>query len=607
MKQHNIIAERILNDMTDGVITVDMQGKIITLNAAAERILGIRAEEVDSHGFGEIFLEMDGADEFCQAILDAVYESSVSHNRIVPFCNNGQQMALVLTTTFLKTTDADGGKLGVIGVFSDISELQKLQEAEARHAEELKIKHRELQDAYLKTEQGNQQLQAALKKVQVIRITATAFTIILFLGIGLYVWNRKPAAFTQRPSAPPTDQMTAKTSVTVTPQPVTSGIALAGKLQPLQMVNVTSPLTGKVAQIMVRYGDVVTAGQSLLGMDIGEARIKQREAEAAYIKAVANYRQIEKWTGGSEVTRANRSLAKAKMSLENQKKTLEETERLYKKGIIATTEYDSARHQYVNQQMDYQSAEDELKAAVDKGNPQNLKVARYEMDNAETRLKQIEKEIAAAVVVSPVSGIVMKPSGGGQTKDAKTVERGGSFQTGELMLAIGDLSGFSVACKLDEVDVTRVKNGQKVKVSGDAFPGEQMNGVIGSISSQAEDGDSSGRGSSSTFSVRVVIDSVSAEIRKRIMVGMTANLEIVVYEKADALMVPISAVTSEQGKHFVSRKKAGTPAAVEKVEVTTGYTTQDAVEIVKGVKAGDVLEFAAPAPPAGPSGKNGKK
>ncbi len=606
MKQDNIIAERILNDMTDGVITVDMQGQIITFNAAAERILGIRAGEADSHGFGEVFLELEGADEFCQAILDAVYESSVSHNRIVPFSNNGQQITLVLTTTFLKTPE-DDGKIGVIAVFSDISELQKLQEAEARHADELKLKHRELQDAYLKTEQGNQQLQAALKKVQVIRITATAFTIILFLGIGLYVWNRKPAAFTQRPTLPPTGQMAAKTTVTVTAQPVTSGIALTGKLQPLQMVNVTSPLTGKVAQIMVRYGDVVTAGQSLLAMDISEARIKQREAEAAYIKAVANYRQIEKWNGGSEVTRANRSLAKAKMALENQKKTLEETERLYKKGIIPTTEYDSAKHQYVNQQMDFQSAEDELKAALDKGNPQNLKVARYEMDNAETRLKQIEKEIAAAVVLSPVSGIVMKPSGGGQTKDSKTVERGSSFQTGELMLAIGDLSGFSIACKLDEVDVTRVKNGQKVKVGGDAFPGEQMTGVIQSISPQAEEGDSSGRGSSPTFSVRVVVESISAEIRKRVMVGMTANLEIVAYEKSDALMVPLSAVASEQGKRFVSRKKAGTPATIEKVEVTTGYTTQDTVEIVKGVKVGDVLEFAAPAPPPGSSGKNGKK
>lgn len=604
MERDIIISGRILDDMTDGVVAIDLSGRIITFNPAAARILGISEAEALAHAFGEVFLLAEENDDFNQTILDAIYESATSHNRVVPFTNNGKRTMLALTTTFLKTEDGTDQKMGVIAVFSDITELQALQEAEQRLAQELKTKHRELQDAYLKTEQGNQQLQAALKKVQIIRITATAFTIVLFLGIGLFVWNRKPAAINSSLSSPPVAKGGPAATTTVTPQQISSSISLTGKLQPLQMVNLTSPLSGKVGQVMVRYGDVVTAGQPLIAMDVTEAQVKHREAQSAYIKALANYRQMKKWDTGAEVTRANRSLTKAKLSLENQKKTLDESERLFKKGIIPATEYESARQQYTNQQLDYQSAEEEMKAAIDKGNSENLKVARYEMENAETRMKQAEHDMAAAVVLAPVSGIVMKPLASGQAKEGRTVERGGTFQQGEVLLAIGDLSGFSVSCKVDEVDVTRVSKGQKVRVTGDAFPGEQLIGTIQNISPQAEEGE--GGRTTPAFGVRVVIDTVPPQIKKRIMVGMTANLEIIVYEKSDALMVPLSAVKTEQGKRYVTRKKGRAPAgAAEKVEVTTGYTTQDAVEITKGLKPGDLIEISEPAAVGGPPATDG--
>lgn len=588
MERDSIIADRILDDMTDGVLAVDLSGRIVTFNPAAEKILGISRETALGSSFGELFLLAEENDDFNQTILDAIYESSTSHNRIVSFADGQRRTTLALTTTFLKAGDGSDRKVGVIAVFSDITELQALQDAQARLAGEVQAKHRELQTAYLRTEESNQQLQAALKKVQVIRVTATAFTILLFLGIGLFVWNRRPPG-----SAPPRPAAAeqAATVMPVTPQPVAATISLTGKLLPLQMVNLASPLSGKVSRILVGYGEVVKAGQPLVVMDDSEARIKYREAKAAYIKAQASYRQMEKWDAGTDVARAQRSLAKAKMALENQKKTLEESERLFKKGIIPATEYESARHQYSNQQMDFQSAEEELKATLEKGNRENRNVARFELDNAEARMQQVEREIAASTVVAPVGGIVMKPPAGGQAKEGRTVERGSSFQQGEALLAIGDLAGFSVACKVDEVDVTRIKPGQKVRVSGDAFPGAYLHGVIQSISPHAEEGE--GARAAASFGVRVVIDTVPPELRKRLMVGMTANPEIIIYEKADALMVPLAAVKSEQGKRYVTRKKGAAPSdAAETVEVTTGYTTQETVEIVTGLRAGDLIEVA---------------
>lgn len=598
MERDRIVADRILDDMSDGVMTINREGRIITFNRAAADILGISREEALDSSFAELFLLAEENDEFNQTILDAVYEASASHNRVVPFTSRGVTITLALTTSFLKGSDGDGEQQGVIAVFNDITELQTLQQAEVRLTDELKNKHRELQQAYLKTEESNQQLQTALKKVQVIRIAATAFSILLFLGIGLYVWSRSPGGFKAPAVTASPAQQGAAVTITVTPQPISASIAFTGKLLPLQMVNLASPISGKVERIQVRYGDVVTAGQPLLTMDSSEARIKYREAQAAYIKAHNNFRQMESWDTGSEMARAHRSLAKAKLALENQKKTLDETERLYKKGIIPATEYESAKTQYSNQQMDYQGALEELKAAQEKGNSESRKVARFELDNAEARMKQLERDLAAATVIAPVAGIVMKPPVTGQSKDVKLVERGAQFQQNDILLAIGDLSGFSVSCKVDEVDVTKVQLGQKVRVTGDAFPGEQLTGSIQSISPHAEEGEA-GRGAPS-FGIRVVIDTVSPEVRKKIMVGMTANLEVIIHEKQDALMVPLSAVREENGKRYLVRKKGET---TEMVEVGTGYTTQDTVEITSGIQQGDLIEVAGPALNAVPQQK----
>lgn len=595
MGQRSLISARILEDMTNGVMAVDRTGRIITFNPAAAVILGIGQEDALRHSFGELFLDAEGNDEFNQVMLDAVYDSAVRHNRIVPYHRHGRVATLAMSTSLLRDDEGGEGSIGVIAVFSDITELQKLREAEERLTGELQSKHRELQEAYLKTEEGNRNLQAALKKVQVIRITATAFTILLFLGIGLFFWRSVPRRSGPAAAPPVTAGPAARGEYTVAPQNLSAAITLTGKFQPRELVTVAAPLSGKLLRSHVRYGEVVAAGQPLVTMDPGETVVKLREARSACIKARANFRQLESWEQSGDMARARRSLTKARMALENQKKTLEESERLFKKGIIPASEYESARHQYTNQTLDFQSAEEEVRAAADKGNSEQVTIARHELENAEARLKQLEAELAGATVTAPVAGIVMKPvAPGGAGKEGKALERGTPFQQGEALLAVGDLTGFAVECKVDEVDVTRVKVGQPVRITGDAFPGIRLDGRIRAVSPHAELAD---KGGAPTFGVSVVVDSVVPELRHRIFVGMSANLEIVILDRKDALMVPLSAVITAGGKRFVMVKRGSGPS--EKRAVTTGQTTQDAVELVSGVKAGEVIETGGEPPPGG--------
>ncbi|MBI5100605.1 MAG: PAS domain S-box protein [Nitrospirae bacterium] len=581
-EQDTVISRNILENMTDGVMTIDLTGQIITFNAPAAGILGMNKADVLGKKFAEVFFEREGNDDFNQAILDAIYDASVVHNRTVTFNTGGKTIALSLRTSFLHS-EAEGGlkKVGVIAVFTDISELKDLRDAEVRLTDELKSKHRELQDAYLKTEEANAGLEAALRKVQVIRTAATVFSIILFVGIGLFTWNRKLGP--EKAGGPgPGASAQAPATFTVNARQFSSALQVTGALDPIHIINVTSPILGKVREVRFHYGDIVKEGQALVIMDTSEAEVKLSEAKASYIKAVEKVRELDDWESSPEVARARRSLSKAKLSLENQKKNLEETERLFKKGIVPATEYEGVRQQYLGQQLDYQSAEEELKSALGKAAPEHKNIAALEMKIAQSRLRELESQISQAVVKAPVSGVVIMPAGGQDGKEGRRVENGISYQQGELLVTIGDLSGFSVRSKVDEIDVVKIKDGQKVRVTGNAFSDVTLNGAVRAVSSQASRAQGGGGGAPS-FDLVIAVDNITPEQRKMIFVGMSANLEIVIYEKADAIMVPVSAVKTDSGKRYVVRKDG------QRQEVETGTTNLDSVEILKGLKAGEEI------------------
>ncbi|MFZ2198095.1 MAG: HlyD family efflux transporter periplasmic adaptor subunit [Thermodesulfovibrionales bacterium] len=584
MEQESVISQNILQNMSGGVMTIGLTGEIITFNPAAERVLGLKKDDVLGRKFAEVFFEQEGNDDFNQAILDAIYESSVSHNRTVDFNTGRKVISLTLTTSFLhEVKEGEVKRLGVITVFDDITELKKLQDAEAHLTEEIKSKHRELQEAYLKMEEGNRDLEAALKKVQVIRVAASVFAIVLFLAVGIVTWNKKLLPGSSGSASSAARKEASQQTFTVAPSPVSSTLSMTGTLEPLHIVNVTAPFTGKVREVFFRYGDIVKAGQPLLRMDTSEVEVKYREAKAAYIRAVEHFNEMENWDKSPEVARTQRSLAKTKLSLENEKKNFEETERLFKKGIVPANEYEGAKQQYASQKLDLQSAQEEIQAIIAKGGEENRKIARLEMENAQARVREAEQQLTMASVVAPVSGVVIMPGSSSDGKTVKVAEKGAQLQQGELLISIGDLNGLSVKSRADEVDVKKIQEGQRVTVTGDAFPETPLNGRISSISSQASSNNGQGMPS---FEITVAIDELTPQQRKLILVGMSANLDVIIYEKPEALMVPVSAVQSEGDKRFVNKRKG---TALEKTEVKTGYTTLDSVEVLDGLKIGDEI------------------
>lgn len=144
-RQKSFIYESIINNMKEGILTIDFKGKITSLNPAAERILEIKSEDIVNSTLIESFFDLEENDDFNQTILDAVYETSVTHNRVVSYCTGEKTKTLFLTTSFLQSVeDGQVQRIGVVAVFNDITELQELKDA-VKAMERIKELNRDLE------------------------------------------------------------------------------------------------------------------------------------------------------------------------------------------------------------------------------------------------------------------------------------------------------------------------------------------------------------------------------------------------------------------------------------------------------------------------------
>ena len=587
MNQDVAIYKNILDNMHGGVLTVGLDGRILTFNPGAARILGIARDEVVGHVFAEVFMAREGMDAFAQTIMDAVYEAEVEHQRVVEVQYGGRTVSLTMTTSYLQSVrDGEVKRIGVIAIFSDITEIKALREAELRLAEVTKTQHTQLQDAYRRIEENNQALASATKRERIAVVAIVA----LFLVAGLFVWETEPFMHSPGTSLPVSEASASADvrTVRVTPQPLASTITVSGQLVPRREVQVVSPISGTVAATHFQYGAQVTRGQRLVDLDTTEIESKYRQAQAQYIKALQHFNELEDWENNVEVARVRRAISKTKLQLETQKQKRDETAFLLERGVIPAAEHEAAEQQLRNLQLDYEASQQDLASVLDKGGAEERQVAQLELDNARTQLRTLEDTLQGSVVHAPVAGVILQPrrSGGGKSdQGGERLTKGRSVTQGALLLTIGDLDGLSVTGTVDEVDITKVRLGQPVAISGDAFPGLALQGTMSHVSAQAGQ-TGQGKNTLPMFEITVTLENFTPAQRQQLRLGMSANLEVVVYEKPDALLVPFSAVQTRNGKAWLRVRDKET-GRVKQIEVDTGLTTLDAVEIVRGLEPGD--------------------
>ena len=130
-RQRDIINSSIIHDLSEGILTLGLDGRIGMVNPAAEAILGMPKEEMQGRSFSAVFFGREENDLFNQTVLDAVYDPDSKHESVVPYYDGKGLRRLRVTTSFLH---AGGERIGIIAVIGDLTELAEM---EIRHMEQV--------------------------------------------------------------------------------------------------------------------------------------------------------------------------------------------------------------------------------------------------------------------------------------------------------------------------------------------------------------------------------------------------------------------------------------------------------------------------------------
>ena len=233
--------------------------------------------------------------------------------------------------------------------------------------------------------------------------------------------------------------------------------------------------------------------------------------------------------------------------------------------MIPASEHRAARQQYQAQLLRHEAAQRDLEAAFAKAGADALRIARLRLENAETRMRGLEKTLAGTVVRAPISGVVLQPGGNrgrGSGGDGAPLAAGRQVGEGGYLLSIADLGGVSVVGGIDEVDVAKVKPDQRVRITGDAFPRPGVRGTDRAGLAAVQGGKASAR--VPMFDVTAAVDDLTDEDLAQLRLGMSANVTVVTRDEPAALLVPVAAVRGGAGHYRVrvKDKDGGVPRDV---------------------------------------------
>lgn len=444
----------------------------------------------------------------------------------------------------------------------------------------------------------------------------------------------------------------------------------SGSLAPLREVPVSTKSGGRVTEVLVEEGDVVRAGDVLARLDatdaqsaLEQAQLQVRQAEITLTSARMSLDDLTGWAPDADaVALAEASLAAAqadynraralaghtgdqltaaRVKLTQAERELADAEEAYRSAFdpgrewelsdrrrqpilenereVATNRLTNARESLEIAQANYNLEAAGVSDATLRGawsqvvNAQNAlrreqtaptadEIARAQLQvdqadlslaDARLRLASAQRTLDETELVAPVDGTVTQ----------FTLDGGQWVPGGQTVAVLADLGTLVVEIGLDESDIAQVAVGQAAIVTLDAFPGEELAGRVEHVAPTAEI-----QSGVALYRVTVVLDPVTLPVRA----GMTANVEIVTGSAQDALIVPLKAVRSVDGRTFVLRRLrtgeapangAGGPEGTETAPaapigfvqepVALGLTSDTYAEILSGLEEGDVVSVAS--------------
>lgn len=425
-------------------------------------------------------------------------------------------------------------------------------------------------------------------------------------------------------------------------------IPVTGSLAALQDVQLSAKQAGRVVTVTVREGDTVHAGQLIVQQDVSDLQANVRQAQANVASAQAkvsqaltayniqvtqakqgvlnaqallrqsqqNYLKAQRGSRPQEVLQAESAVISAEANMKNALTNLKRQQSLYSQGAVAKADLDTAQTTYDVDVAQYKNAEAALSLTKAGNRQEDIAAAYAQVQQQQTNLKNAianvnlisskrddiraaqaavaqaqaalaydQVQVKNASIVSPISGIVA----------SRAVDPGQIASPGTNLVRIVNVGSVYYQPTVSETDIQQASVGKSVNVQVDAFPGRTFTGRVVALYPAANT-------TNRNFTLRVAVPNPNSTLRP----GMFARGQIVAEAARNVPVIPSSALVPDSSSsgfasNTSSNASVGSGSLVPKAHVAVvmpndrvqlrpvqvGIATQDQVQIVSGLKAGD--------------------
>jgi len=309
----------------------------------------------------------------------------------------------------------------------------------------------------------------------------------------------------------------------------------AGTVNACRRARLAPPAGGQIASLPVREGDRVRAGQVLL-----EVWKEDAAAQARVVEEQAR----------SSVLRAREACLRADVAV----REAQRARKLHKDGLLPEEQLDRAN-----------SAAETLRAGCD--------AARSEVTQSQARIELARATLTRTTLRAPFAGVVAKVTG--EMGEFTTPSPPG-IPTPPAIDLIDD-SCLYVTAPIDEVDVARVRVGQAANVSIEALPDQRFAGRVRRLAPYVLDLEKQAR------TVEVEVELTNPDEAKSLLVGYSADVEIILEVRENTIRVPTPALM-EGNRVLVLNAGSG---ILEARKIEPGMSSWSFTEVLSGLKEGE--------------------
>jgi len=388
---------------------------------------------------------------------------------------------------------------------------------------------------------------------------------------------------------------------------LTSMVTASGEIRPKNYTNVLGEGIGKITDINVNEGDHVKKGDVLLHLESVQPGADVQAQQASIDAAIAAMKGASANYDSAIATVAQRQSDLNKAMLDWQR-----SQQLYKEQLISKQEYDAAKSTYDGAVAALNAA----KAQLDSSQATRDQV-RFNLDQARAVLAHQEDVLRKTTYRAPIAGIVSYIA----VRVGENVVPGIQNASGSFLMTISDMSVVTAEVKVDETDITNVREGQPAEVTIDAIPDKVFKGhvtEVGELAILRTSGEAAMTETTANtqeardFKVVITLDNPPNSLRP----GLSLTAKIQTAQKQNVLTIPIQAL-AERTQKELDEAKNGTSGSVtlaasksendssqkteiqgvfvvragkaEFIPVHTGITGVTDIEITDGLREGDLI------------------